>query len=141
MKEKKISAGFTYKKSVFVTEKMVEDFALCTGDNNPVHLNDNYAKASKFKRKIAHGLLVGSFISAVLGNEFPGHGTIYISQSLTLTSPVFIDDKITIVIEVQEGSNSNRMKLKTLCMNQDNNIVIDGEAVVIPPSSINYADN
>jgi len=141
MKEKKISAGFTYKKSVFVTEKMVEDFALCTGDNNPVHLNDDYAKASKFKRKIAHGLLVGSFISAVLGNEFPGHGTIYISQSLNFTSPVFINDKITIVIEVLEGSNSRRMKLKTLCMNQDNNVVIDGEAVVIPPSRINYADN
>ena len=141
MKENKINAGFTYKKSVLVTEKMVQDFALCTGDNNPVHLNDNYAKASKFKSKIAHGLLVGSFISAVLGNEFPGHGTIYISQSLNFTSPVFIDDKITIVIEVLEGSNSSRMKLKTLCMNQDNNIVIDGEAVVIPPSKINYADN
>ena len=60
MKENKITAGFTYKKSVLVTEKMVQDFALCTGDNNPVHLNDNYAKASKFKSKIAHGLLVGS---------------------------------------------------------------------------------
>ena len=120
---------------------MVQDFALCTGDNNPVHLNDNYAKASKFKGKIAHGLLVGSFISAVLGNEFPGHGTIYISQSLNFTSPVFINDKITIAIEVLEGSNSKRMKLKTLCMNQDNNVVIYGEAVVIPPSRINYADN
>ena len=141
MKENKITAGYTYKKSVLVTEKMVQDFALCTGDNNPVHLNDNYAKASKFKRKIAHGLLVGSFISAVLGNEFPGHGTIYISQSLNFTSPVFINDKITIVIDVLEGSNSKRMKLKTLCMNQDNNVVIDGEAVVIPPSRINYADN
>ena len=140
MIEKNITSGFTYKKSVVVTEKMVQDFASCTGDNNPVHLNENYAKASKFKNKIAHGLLIGGFISAVLGNEFPGHGTIYISQSLNFKSPVFINDTITILIEVLGGSNVNRMNLKTLCMNQDNNIVIDGEAIVIPPSNINYSD-
>lgn len=140
MEEKNINTGFTYKKTVLVTEKIVQDFALCTGDNNPVHLNENYAKGSKFKNKIAHGLLIGSFISAVLGNEFPGHGTIYISQSLTFKSPVFINDSITIFIEVLRGSNNNRMHLKTMCMNKDNSIVIDGEAVVIPPSSIKYVD-
>src|SRR5690625_6617701 len=83
-----------------VTEKDVQDFANCSKDRNPIHLDKEYAESSIFKRRIAHGMLLGSYISSVLGNDFPGIGTIYVSQSLNFKQPVFFVDIISVIIEV-----------------------------------------
>ncbi|MGC9384286.1 MAG: MaoC family dehydratase, partial [Kosmotogaceae bacterium] len=81
MKYKEIEVGKVYKKKTSVTDEMVRKFAEITGDDNPVHLNDQYAATTIFKKRISHGVLVLGLISAVLGREFPGPGTIYLNQS------------------------------------------------------------
>ena len=129
----KLKVGDIYEKIVVVTDEIVRGFAKYSGDTNPIHLDDEYAGNSIFKKRIAHGLLLGSFISAVLGNEYPGNGTIYLSQNLKFLAPVFIDDEITIKFEVLEFPNNKRVLFSTKCYNQDQNQVLDGEAVILPP--------
>ena len=116
--------------------KIIEDFAVITEDNNPVHLDDDYAKKTFYKKRIAHGFLVGSLISTTITQKLPGNGTIYISQSLIFKGPVFIDDEITARVRIVDFPNGNRILLKTTCENQDGKIVLDGEALVVPPRSI-----
>ena len=128
-----LKIGKVYSMSKLVTEEMINGFAKYSGDNNPVHLNEDFASQTMFKKRIAHGFLIGSFISAVLGNDFPGQGTIYLSQTMKFKAPVFINDTITVEIEVVDFPKPNRVSLKTTCTNQNNIIVIEGEAFVIPP--------
>ena len=116
-----------------ITEEMIVGFAESTGDKNPIHLDQEYAATSFFKKRIAHGMLAGGLISSVLGNEFPGNGTIYISQSLTFLAPVFIADIITIEVEVMSFTEKNRIEMKTDCYNQEGIMVVRGSAVVLPP--------
>jgi len=134
-KIKEIKIGTKFSKSTQVTEEMINGFAKYTGDNNPVHLDEEFASKTMFKKRIAHGFLVGSFISAILGNDFPGNGTIYLSQSMKFRAPVFINDKITVEVEVIDCPKENRATLKTTCVNQENVVVLEGEAFVIPPLS------
>ena len=116
-----------------ITEEMIVGFAESTGDKNPIHLDEEYAATTFFKKRIAHGMLAGGLISSVLGNEFPGNGTIYISQSLTFLAPVFIADIITIEVEVMSFTEKNRIEMKTDCYNQEGIMVVRGSAVVLPP--------
>lgn len=132
---KQIKIGTKFLKSTLVTEEMINGFAKYTGDNNPVHLNEKFASKTMFKKRIAHGFLVGSFISAILGNDFPGNGTIYLSQSMKFRAPVFINDEITVEVEVIDIPKENRLTLRTTCVNQENVVVLEGEAFVIPPLS------
>lgn len=136
MNKKTIKIGDSFSKETIVTEDMIEGFARYSGDNNPIHLDEQYAKTSIFKNRIAHGLLISSFISAILGNDFPGNGTIYLSQSLKFLAPVFIEDKITTEVIIMDITKQRRVNLKTTCMNQNKRVVIDGEALVIPPDSL-----
>ena len=122
-----------YSKIFVVSKEMIDKFALATGDTNPIHLDEKYAQNTIFKKPIAHGFLVGSFISSVIGNDFPGNGTIYLSQSLKFLKPVFIGDKIVINVKIISKTNKNWLVLKTVCINSDNEIVLEGEALVIPP--------
>jgi 3-hydroxybutyryl-CoA dehydratase len=131
----KIRVGDKYSKLFVISEIMINGFATCTGDKNPVHLDEAYASKTVFKKRIAHGFLVGSLISSVLGNDYPGNGTIYLSQNMRFLKPVFIGDKIEVNIEVNDISEKNWVNLKTLCINQDLKIVIDGDATIIPPSN------
>ena len=133
-KELRIGDIFTVKNTV--TEKMIRTFAEISGDKNPLHLNEEYAKKTIFKTRIAHGFLVGSFISSVLGQYLPGNGTIYLSQSLFFKQPVKINDEISTTVEVIDFPKANRVTLKTTCINQENSVVIQGEASVIPPNGI-----
>jgi len=128
----RISIGQAHSKNFAITSEMIIGFAKYSGDMNPVHLDDEYASKTIFKRRIAHGFLVGSFISAVLGNEFPGNGTIYLSQTMRFKAPVYIGDSIMVKIEVIDIPKPNRVHLKTTCLNQDGIVVIEGEAVVMP---------
>jgi 3-hydroxybutyryl-CoA dehydratase len=117
-----------------ITETDIYLFAGITGDLNPAHINQVDAEKSMFKGRIAHGMLVSGFISAVLGMQLPGPGTIYMGQELKFLAPVRIGDTIKAEVEVIEIiPEKNRIKLKTSCYNQDGKIVIDGTATVMPP--------
>ena len=119
-----------------ITESDVFRFAEVTGDKNPIHIDPEYASQTRFKERIAHGMLTASLISAVLGNRLPGPGNIYISQSLEFKAPVKFGDVIEAEVEVIEKiPERNRVRLRTICRNQDGTVVIDGEAVVLPRRS------
>ncbi|MBP1765622.1 MAG: MaoC domain protein dehydratase [Firmicutes bacterium] len=117
-----------------ISESDVYLFAGVTGDLNPAHLNQQEAEKGIFKSRIAHGMLSAGLISAVLGMYLPGPGTIYMSQTLKFTAPVKFGDTITARAEVTERNvEKNRLVLHTTCTNQDGKIVLDGEAMVMPP--------
>jgi len=117
-----------------VSESDIYLYAGITGDFNPAHINEVYAQKTFFKTRIAHGMLAGGFISAVLANQLPGPGTVYMKQELRFLAPVRIGDTITARVEVVEIiAEKNRVRLKTTCTNQDGKQVVDGEAVMSPP--------
>lgn len=119
-----------------VSETDVYLYAGVTGDFNPAHMNDVYARKTFFKTRIAHGMLTAGFISSILGNQLPGPGTIYMEQTLKFLAPVRFGDTITARAEVVEIIiEKNRIRLKTTCSNQDGTIVLDGEAWVSPPKA------
>lgn len=130
-KYEQLKVGDTATFTKTVTDADVTLFAGVTGDLNPVHINESYASTTFFKKRIAHGVLSGGFISAVIGTQLPGPGTIYMSQSLNFKAPVFIGDTITARVEVAEKiDDKKRLKLKTDCLNQEGKVVISGEAMV-----------
>lgn len=108
-------------------------YAGITGDLNPVHVDEEYAKTTKFKKRIAHGLLTASYICMPLGMYLPGPGTIQISQFLEFKRPVYIGDTITVRLEVTKVLEKGRLEIRTLLTNQHTEIVIDGYAIVLPP--------
>ncbi len=116
-----------------ITEEEVIVFAKISGDDNPIHLNEEYAKNSIFKQKIVHGFLVGSLISAAIGKNLPGNGTIYLNQNMKFLAPVLMGEIITAYIEVVDFPKGNQVLLSTICKNQDQKVVIDGTALVIAP--------
>lgn len=131
---KDICLGESASFSKTITEADVVLFAGVTGDMNPVHMNDVYAKTSMFKKRICHGGLVSALFSTVLGTNLPGVGTIYLSQESKFIKPVFLNDTITAMVEVVEIIESkNRVVLKTTATNQDGEVVVTGQALVMPP--------
>jgi 3-hydroxybutyryl-CoA dehydratase len=119
-----------------ISETDVYLYAGITGDLNPAHLNEEYAKGTFFKTRIAHGMLIAGLISTVLGNKLPGPGTIYMQQRVDFLAPVRFGDTITAQAEVIEMDyEKNRVKLKTTCTNQDGTLVLDGDALVSPPKT------
>lgn len=117
-----------------VSEADVYNYIGVSGDFNPAHINEEYAKNTFFKTRIAHGMISAGFISAVLGTQLPGPGTIYLGQDLKFTKPVYFGDTITATCTVDEiVKEKNRVVLKTVCTNQDGDIVIDGQALVLAP--------
>lgn len=132
IKELNIGDFETFTKTV--SESDVYLFAGITGDLNPAHINEVYARNTFFKERIAHGILVSGFVSTVLGMYLPGPGTIYLGQELKFLAPVKIGDTITAKAEVVTIiSDKNIVKLRTTCENQDGKIVIEGLATVKPP--------
>ena len=129
-----LKIGDTASFSKTVSESDVYLFAGVTGDLNPAHVNEDFAKDTFFKTRIAHGMLSAGFISAVIGTKLPGPGTIYMRQELKFTAPVRIGDTVKAIVEVIEiVADKKRVRLKTYCVNQDNTTVVDGEALVSPP--------
>ncbi|MDI6742994.1 MAG: MaoC family dehydratase, partial [Smithella sp.] len=111
-------------------------YAGITGDFNPAHVNEEYAKNTFFKTRIAHGMLTAGFISAIIANQLPGPGTIYLKQDLSFLAPVKIGDTITGRVEVLElNAEKNRVRLKTTCTNQEGVVVLSGEGLVSPPKA------
>jgi 3-hydroxybutyryl-CoA dehydratase len=117
-----------------LSESDVYLYAGVTGDLNPAHINEEYAKKTFFKSRIVHGMLLAGLISGVLGNRLPGPGSIYIRQELNFLAPVLIGDTITASVEIIEVmTEAKRVRVRTTCVNQDGVTVLDGEAIVSPP--------
>ncbi|MEH6890134.1 MaoC family dehydratase [Bacillus sp. JJ864] len=107
-------------------------FAKLTGDVNPIHLLDSFAKTTMFKERIAHGMLVSSFISTILGTKLPGKNTIYLSQNIAFRAPVKIGDTLRVIAEVIEKRDDKRfITLQTNIYNQYNKVVVEGTATVM----------
>ncbi len=131
-----IKVGDAAELTKTVTDADVVLFAGITGDFNPAHVNQVWAASTRFRGRIAHGMLSGGMISAVLGMYLPGPGTIYLSQELRFLAPVHIGDTITARVEVQELiKEKNRVRLRTTCQNQDGVIAVDGTAIVLAPAT------
>jgi 3-hydroxybutyryl-CoA dehydratase len=114
------------------TEDDVKAFAALSTDMNPIHLDIDFASNSIFGQRIVHGLLTASLFSALLANNLPGQGTIYLSQTLTFKAPVFLGDIVTATVRVIELGERNRVKLECICAVGEK-VVIVGEAIVIAP--------
>jgi 3-hydroxybutyryl-CoA dehydratase len=127
-----IKIGDSFSTTREITDKLVRDFAELSGDHNPLHLDDEYAKTTRFGRRIAHGMLSGALISAVLGYEFKQRRIVYLSQTLKFTSPVYIGDEITTTATVVAMREDKPLiTLETICRNQDGKTTLTGEAVII----------
>ncbi len=131
----KLKVGDTAEFAKTVTETDIYLYAGITGDFNPAHVNEEYAKNTFFKTRIAHGMLTAGFISAIIANQLPGPGTIYLKQDLSFLAPVHIGDTITGKVEVLELMDKNRVRLKTICTNQEGVVVLSGEGLVSPPKA------
>src|SRR3954464_3894956 len=128
-----LSVGQSAMFGKTVTEADIMAFAGVSGDTNPIHLHEGFAKGTRFGQRIAHGMLSGSFISTVIGTKLPGPGAIYISQTMNFMAPVLIGETITAVATVSAiDATKRRVTLKTQCLNGDK-VVIEGEAVVLVP--------
>ncbi len=124
--------GQTASLTRTVTAEDVERFAEASGDNNPVHLDEAFAAKSRFGKRIAHGMLSAGYISALLGTKFPGQGSIYLSQTLKFSRPVFIGDTIEVRARVTAyRADKKILTLATEAVNQNGETVTSGEAVVL----------
>jgi 3-hydroxybutyryl-CoA dehydratase len=128
----KLSVGDTAEITKTIEQIDIDAFAELTGDHNPVHVDEEFAKTTRFGRRIAHGMLTASLISSVLANKLPGEGSVYLGQTLQFVAPVFPGDEVTARVTVKEiREDKPIVKLQTICVNQRNEIVIRGEATVL----------
>ena len=128
----KIGERAAFSKTI--SESDVYLFAGITGDFNPAHVNQPYAEKTFFKARIAHGILVAGLLSAVMANQLPGPGCVYIHQRLDFKAPVYIGDTVTAQVEILAiHHDTNRVELQTTCINQKGDMVVDGQAIVSPP--------
>lgn len=128
-----LEVGESAQSTYAVTDKMIESFAELTGDDNPLHLDEIYASETAFGERIAHGMLSGGFISAVIGAKLPGYGAIYISQSLRFKRPVRIGDEVVVSVTITGLDDAKaRASLSTVCR-VGGKTVVEGEALVLVP--------
>lgn len=122
------------------TETDIVLFAGISGDFNPIHIDQEYAKQTNFKQRIAHGLLTSGLLSQLLGMHLPGKGSIYMNQTLKFTAPVFIGDTIKAIAQI-EGIDEVRktVTLQTDCYNQKNELVLTGKAMMMVPGGVVHA--
>jgi 3-hydroxybutyryl-CoA dehydratase len=129
-----LSVGMSATYEHTVSEADVVKFADISGDHNPVHLDEDYARQSRFKGRIVHGMLSASFLSTVIASRLPGPGTIYLTQNLSFRAPVRIGDKVAAQVTVVDIiPDRARIVLKTVCRVGDT-VVIDGDALVMVPA-------
>ena len=127
-----VKVGDKFSRSRVVTDELVRQFAELSGDHNPIHLDEEFARSTRFGRRIAHGMLTGAFISAVLGEEFAERRIVYLSQTLRFVSPAFIGDTITVTATVEHIRDDKPIvTLATVCADQDGRTVVTGQAMVM----------
>jgi len=128
-----IQLGMTETVSKEITSEDIELFAKLSGDINPVHLDNEYAANTQFKKRIAHGLMSVSYFSALFGTKLPGQGCVYISQYSKFKKPIYIGDVVNAFIKVKAiNTRTRKVSFKTQCL-VDNQVVIDGEAEIYVP--------
>jgi Acyl dehydratase len=128
----KFKPGDTASLSRTISDDDIRAFAEATGDRNPLHLDEEFAKQTRFGRRIAHGMLSASLISAVIASELPGQGGIYLGQTLHFVAPVFPGDTVTARVTVSAVREDKPiLKLETVCTNQRDEVVIKGEATIL----------
>jgi 3-hydroxybutyryl-CoA dehydratase len=129
-----LEIGMTRDLTKMVTDRDIELFAEVSTDRNPVHLDDDYARDTIFEGRIAHGMLTAGLISAVIGEQLPGHGTVYLGQSLKFMAPVRPGDLVTAEVTVLTIDHAKRrVTLETRC-SVGKTVVLKGEALVLAPS-------
>ncbi len=129
--QSRIEVGQRARMRKTITEADVVLFACVTGDSNPLHTDELAAQDSRFGRRIAHGMLAAGLISAVLGMQMPGPGTIYLKQTLNFKNPIYINDTVTTQVEVISMREDKPIAtLRTWVTNQNDELVVDGESVV-----------
>ena len=129
----KIEVGMSVSYSQTVTDADIKAFAGLSGDRNPVHLDENYANNSRFKKRIAHGMMTASYFSALFGTKIPGEGCVYTHQSLNFKRPIYINDTVKAIVTVTDiNLEKRRVKFKTVCK-VDKKTVTDGEAELYIP--------
>jgi 3-hydroxybutyryl-CoA dehydratase len=127
-----LKIGETFSNTREVTDELIRKFAEVSGDENPIHLDEEFARKTRFGKRIAHGMLTASFISAVLGNNIRERKIVYLSQTLRFLLPVFIGDKITAEATIT-GIREDKpvVTIETICRNQNDGIVLRGEAKIM----------
>lgn len=130
----KVGDVVTYKTKV--TEKMVKQFADMSGDHNPVHMDEEYAKGTRFGRRIAHGMIAGALISRTLATDL-GPGGIYLGQTMKFVNPIFIDDEITVRLEVKSLRDKIGVALiDTSVIKTNGDICVKGEATIMRAANL-----
>lgn len=125
----KIKLGETFIENIRFTQERVNQFAECTGDNNPIHLDKEYAEKTPFKKPIVHGFFAGSVFSKVFGTQWPGEGTIYMFQEMAFLAPIFVEEDYIAKFEVIEvNEEKHRGLIKTTLETKDGKITIRGQA-------------
>jgi len=119
--------------SKVITERDIFRFADASGDYNPLHIDETYARSTRFGKRVAHGILTAGIISTVLSSDIPGIGTIFLQLEIRFVKPVFINDRITATAMVEEIMRPDRVRLLVACVNQKGEDVAIGNAIVIPP--------
>jgi 3-hydroxybutyryl-CoA dehydratase len=128
----KLKIGDNFATERLVTDELIRAFAEVSGDYNPIHLDEEFAKTTRFGKRIAHGMLSGAFISSILGNEFKGETVIYLSQTMKFTAPVFIGDTVTTTATVTHiRDDKGIVTCETVCTNQNGEILVTGESKIM----------
>lgn len=113
------------------SEKDVKIFSELSGDINPIHLVSDYAEKSFFKKRIVHGFLYGSLISAIIGTKMPGPGSIYLHQEMNFKKPVFLDEEVVALVRITDlKPEKSLVYLDTMCYNKNKDVVLEGKAVI-----------
>lgn len=127
-----LKIGDKFSTSKQITDRVVRGFAELSGDYNPIHLDDEFAAKTRFGKRIAHGMISGALISAVLGYELKDRKIVYLSQTLKFTAPVFIDDTVTATATVTNiREDKNIVTVETICTNQNGEMTVKGEALIM----------
>jgi len=127
-----LEVGATFRATKKITDEVVNDFVKLSGDSNPIHTDEEFAKTSRFGRRIAHGMISGALLSAVLGTEFGEKQVVYMSQTMKFVAPVFIDDTITATATVKHiREDKPVVTVETVVTKEDGTIVVTGEAVLL----------
>lgn len=130
-----IQVGDSFKTTRFLSAEDVRTFADLTGDDNPIHVDEEYAKTTRFGKPIVHGVLLLGIISKVLGRDFPGHGSIAVAISCRFLRPVPVGSEITVEIKINEKVDKHKHVKGRVYIYHEDRIALGGEATIIPPSS------
>ena len=133
MRFKDIKIGMSESYSQTITDADIKSFAGISGDHNPVHMSEEYAEQSRYKKRIAHGMISSSFFSALFGTKLPGPGCVYVNQSLDFKRPVYIEDTVNAIVTVSKiDVNKRRVFFDTVCKVKNKGVIVGVAELFVP---------